>query len=182
MNSRKLRGRLAPLLAGLALLLAGCGGGGKSSSGSTGGGNGNGSLAGSAAAQIKEFGSGAGRSETEQAEAALLGYLTARAAGEWSQACSYLAKSVRSLLGHIAVKSKRVKGKGCRGFIETSTEKLSPSERTDLTKVDVSSLRVEGERGYLLYKDAAGAEQATSMRSEGGRWKITSLLALPLSR
>jgi hypothetical protein len=92
---------------------------------------------------------------------------------------------VRNLLEQLAANSRQGKGRGCEGFMEASAGKMSQSERADLAKVDVLSLRVEGQKGYLLYKDSAGTERAMSVQREGGDWKVASLvggLGLPLAR
>ncbi len=164
-------------LAVLAAVVVGCGGGGDNSTATT---------AGTEAAQrahetIRKFGLEATAAEAKQAKAAMLGYQNARVAGEWSKACSYLAKPIRRLFGRIGSKTQEGDSKGCAGFVETSTRKLSPSERSDLAKVQVISVRVEDDQGYVLYKDVKGDEFANSMKIEGGKWKIGGITGTPLS-
>ncbi len=177
-------GRPAPGLAALvalALLATGCGGGGAGETSSSSDSAGSTTTSGSAstAARIKEFGTEASGSEAKQPEAAAIGYLDARAAEEWSRACSFLATPIRRLLGHLTAKSQRVAGKGCAAFVETSTKKLSPSERAALAKSTPESVRLEGDRGYVLYRDGNGTERAVSVKREGGRWKVVDVAGTP---
>jgi hypothetical protein len=125
--------------------------------------------------EAREFGSEASGSEAEEAEAALLGYLEAQAGGEWSKACSYLTKELRSLEAKIA-RSGQGGGEGCPGFVAATTERLSPSERSSLAEVDIQSVRIEGRRGYVVYTDSAGTEIAKPVQVEAGEWKLSSLL------
>jgi hypothetical protein len=175
--------RLAAVLAGLfalAAVAAGCGGGDDSTT--TAGTPGQ-----SAADRVREFGLEATSSQAKQAEAALDGYMNARVAGEWNKACSYLAKPIRKLFDRIGKKSKasgqgsQVTGKGCAGFVEESTRKLTPSERADLAKIDVTSVRVEDDRGYIIYKETGGDEASMSLSQEGGEWKLMGIAGTPLS-
>lgn len=131
--------------------------------------------------EAREFGSEASDSEAEEVEAALTGYLEAQAGGEWSQACSYLAKELRRLEARLA-HSVRGGGEGCPGFVAATTERLSPSERSGLADVDVQSVRIEGKSGYILYIDGSGAETAKPILDEAGRWKLSSLLASLLQK
>lgn len=171
---RELSALLVPTLV-VAVIVAGCGG----DDGSTAT-EGSGSSPQSRQDEIREFGSEASSPEAQQAEVALKGYLDARAVGEWKKACSYLARNVRRGLGQLAAKSKQVQGKDCAGLIEASTKSLSSSERADLGQVDVNAVRVEGEQGFVLYKDAADAEYAMPMKSERGQWKVAGVGGLPL--
>jgi hypothetical protein len=165
----------------LGLLAAGCGGG---NGGSSGGGSSGDKGAGPSAAflaKAEELGSEASGSRAGQAEAALRGYLDARAGEEWTKACSFLTKGFRQLYSRLS-KSPAVKGKGCAGTVAKVDERLSPRERADLRKFEVDSVRVEGGRGYIIYTDAAGTQRATPIASEGGRWKISSPFASFASR
>jgi hypothetical protein len=125
--------------------------------------------------EAKDFGSEASGSEADEAEAALIGYLEARAGGEWSRACSYLAKELRKLDARFA-RSVAGGADGCPGFVATTTERLSPGERSGLAEVDIQSVRLEGRHGYIVYISSSGTEIAKPILEEGGRWKLSSLL------
>jgi len=138
----------------------------------------------SAQDRVREFGLEATSSQAKQAEATLKGYMGARVAGEWKKACGYLAKPIRRLFGRIGSKAREaneVKNKGCAGFVEQSTRKLPASERASLAKVDVTSVRVEDDQGFILYKDSGGTEFSMSLRLEGGTWKLLGISGAQLS-
>lgn len=132
------------------------------------------------ARKIRYYGHEATASQAQQAEVVLHDYLDARAASRWGKACSYLAKGVHRLYGQIASSSKQIQGQGCAGFVDSATNKLSPAQRTALAKSEVDSVRLEGERGYVLYSEAGGAEYATVVKREAGEWKIVGSVGAPL--
>jgi len=138
----------------------------------------------SAQDRVLEFGLEATSAQAKQAEATLRGYLSARVAGEWKKACTYLAKPIRRLFAQIgskAAESNGVKSKGCAGFVERSTRKLPASERASLARVDVTSVRVEDDQGFVIYKNSGGTEYSMSLRLEGGRWKLLGVTGAQLS-
>ncbi len=175
-----------PVLVVLAALAAGCGGGGDKNSTAN---SANSTQVREEALQkhrdeLQHFGLEATGSEAKQAEAALHGYLDARANEEWSKACSYQSQAIRNLFARFGKSGQangQTKGKGCAGFMETATRKLSASERADLGKVHIYSVRVEEDQGYILYRDASGAEYAMSMKLEGKKWKLVGDRGTPLS-
>lgn len=126
--------------------------------------------------KAKEFGSEATGSEAEEAEAVLLAYLEAQAGGDWSTACSFLTEELRKLYARLAGNAPGGP-EGCPGFVETTTERLSPSERSSLTAIDIHSVRIEGDSGYIVYTGGSGTETAKPVRQEASEWKLSSLLA-----
>jgi hypothetical protein len=49
-------------------------------------------------------------------------------------------------------------------------------------KADVGSLRIEGDRAFIVYRGAPkGTFYAISMSKEGGSWKVASLAGTPLN-
>ena len=166
---------LAAFVALIALFVTGCGGGGgadESTGGTSAGGNG-------AAKNIEEFGSKANGSAAKQLEVALHRYLDARSAGEWQRACSYLETPSRRLVARFAEKSKQVDARGCNAGIAIGTKQLSPAERAGLARIDIESVRIEGKRAFVLYRDAEGDRYAMTASREGARWGF-SLSPLPL--
>lgn len=171
---RPLSTLLVPATLAVAVIAAGCGGDG---SAATEGGE---RSAQSGQEEIRKYGAEASGQQARQVEAALQTFLEARARGEWEEACSHLAKSVRRFLGRLTAKSERLPGESCADFVETGGKKLSASERAGLTKADVVSVRVEGSSGYVLYEDASDVEYAMAIRSEGGSWKVAGVNGTPL--
>jgi len=166
-----------------AALAAGCGGGDESTTTAT-------APSQSREDRVREFGLEATSSQAKQAEAAVLGYMDARVAGEWKKACTYIAKSVRDLFDRIGKKARESKesgngsqaaSKGCAGFVEEATRKLTPAERDNLAKIDVTSVRVEDDGGFILYKVPGGDEFSMSLKREGGEWKLVGTTGTPLN-
>ncbi|HEU4907023.1 MAG TPA: hypothetical protein VFT19_13040 [Solirubrobacterales bacterium] len=163
------------VLALVSLALSACGGGSSSteSSGSTS--NGDGVAAGSPVAKlhraIRQFGSEASGAKAPQAEAALTGYFGALAAADWGKACSYLTKPVRTLRARAA--ARQMKGESCTAGLRVAAKRLSRSERDALAEADISSVRIEGDRGFVIYRDR-DAERAMPLRAEGGSWKLAA--------
>jgi hypothetical protein len=173
----KLGGVLALLV--LALLVAGCGEsddagfGGAESTTPRGAGEPGGAAG---AAKAEEFGSEASGAEAEGPEAALRGYLDARANGDWSKACAYVSKELSKFYGRLD------KDGGCAGFVEKTTEGLSADERAALADVEIESVRLEGDSGYVIYADAEGSQQARPVEREGATWKVRSQIVQLLER
>ena len=76
-------------------------------------------------------------------------------------------------------RARKLKAEVARPGLRATTE-LSPSERAALAKVDVIAVRVEGDRGYVLYK-ASGTEYAMPTADEAGSWKLAAASGTPLS-
>ncbi len=177
-----------------ALALSACGGGSSSSTATTGksstdgsstaksGSNGSGH---SAQTTIRHFGQEATAAQAKQAEAAVTAYFAARAAGEWKKACSYLVAPLRRALGQVPI-PQQGKGSSCAAFLESRTARLSSADRTALAKLDVESVRVEGDRGYAFYQGSARAatpksDHAIAIAREGAEWKLLGISGRSLS-
>ncbi len=121
------------------------------------------------------FGSEVTSAEAHQAEAALRGYLEARAEARWARACTYLTDPIRRLLAQAAARYENVLGASCPGFIASSTRKLPVPERAALDRVAIDSVRADGDRGYVLYETLGDDERAIRIQAEGGRWKLAAV-------
>jgi hypothetical protein len=129
---------------------------------------------------VQEFGAEASHSELEEAGAALHGFLDARVAGEWSKACTYLTKPTIESFEQLASRSKG-KSHSCGAIMGALTEGLPKSNLEEAAQAEVGALRVEGDRGFLLYHGARNTDYAISMAKEGGAWKVGALAGTPLS-
>ena len=131
---------------------------------------------------VQEFGAEAGESDFEQAAVALHGFLDARAQGAWAAACDYLARDVAESLQGLVPPSA---GAGSRTCAALLAKLVNPAAKQELLrearKADVGSLRVEGERGFVVYRGLDGAIMAMPMSRDGGGWKVAALAGLPLS-
>jgi len=104
----------------------------------------------------------------------------ARAEEDWQAACAQLSKTVVQQLKLLGARSKSG-NQDCPATLATLTPPLPPSVQSESTIVDAGSLRVEGDRGFLIYRGAKGAVYAINMAYEGGSWKVGALAGVPLS-
>lgn len=128
---------------------------------------------------IQEFGDEASESELEEAAGALHDFYVARAREEWSRACANLSQTVTGQLAQLAEQAKQGQT-SCPPALAAITPSLSPQVARETTVVDAGSLRREGDRGFLLYRDAEGTVYAINMTDEEG-WKVAALAGVPLS-
>jgi hypothetical protein len=130
---------------------------------------------------VQEFGAEAGGSELDEAAATLHGFFDARAEGDWTKACTYVAASVTGSLQKLAGSSKQLKGKGCGAILEAVSGGVPRSTLEEAAEADVGALRVEGDRSFLLYHGAHNTNYAIPMAKEDGAWKVAALAGTPLS-
>jgi hypothetical protein len=124
---------------------------------------------------IQEFGDESDESELQEAAEVVHGFYVSRAAEEWDQACSYLAKANVEQLEQFANQSANSKGADCPTVLKAFTQPLSASVEREITTVDAGSLRREGEQGFLIYFGAGHVKYAMPLREEGGSWKVAAL-------
>ena len=131
---------------------------------------------------VQEFGEEAGTSEADAAAAALHNFLDARAEGNWAAACEYLSKPARESFEKLASQAKRIEDKSCSGILEKLTNPAAKQAmKAEAAKADVGSLRVDGDRSFVIYTGVGGTILAMPMADEGGEWKVSSLAGTPLN-
>jgi hypothetical protein len=130
---------------------------------------------------IQGFGSEATGSDFDEAAAALHNFLDARAEKNWAAACSYTSKGMVQSLETLAVRSKQGNDSSCAASQEALFGGIPSSELAKAAEADVESLRTEGDRAFIIYREAEGAVAAISMTKEGGIWKVAALSGTPLN-
>lgn len=131
---------------------------------------------------VQDFGKESGSDEFEEAAAALHGFLDARVAGQWAAACDYLASEIAASLEKLAADSGKVKDTGCPSILSKLTNPgAKQGLRAEARKADVGSLRVEGNRGFVLYRGTEGMVLAIPMKRDDGEWKVASLAGSPVN-
>ena len=131
---------------------------------------------------VQEFGEEADASETEAAAIALHNFLDARAEGDWDAACRYLSKSTAESFEKLAARAKQIDGSGCGAILEALTNPAAKSAmKAEAKKADVGSLRIEGDRAFVIYSGTGGTVLAIAMANEDGDWKVASLAGTPLN-
>jgi hypothetical protein len=128
---------------------------------------------------VQDFGEESSESELEEAAAALHDFFVARAEEDWRTACARLSKTVAGQLEQLGSRTKSG-NESCPAALAALTPSLPPSVQRESTVVDAGSLRVDGERGFLIYRGAKETVYAINMTHEGGRWKVGSVAPVPL--
>lgn len=131
---------------------------------------------------VQEFGAEADRAEFDEAAATLHNFLDARAAGAWASACRYMASTVIDSLRELATQSQQLKGSACAAILAKLTNPAAKDLLLEEAEVaDVGSLRIEGERAFVLFRGPEGEILAMPMAREDGAWKVAALASTPLS-
>lgn len=131
---------------------------------------------------VQEFGGEAEGTEFDEAATALHNFLDARAAGAWAAACEYMAESVIESLQELATQSQQLKGAACAAILGKLTNPAAKDLlHEEAERADVGSLRVEGERGFVLFHGPDGEVLVVPMAREDGTWKVAALASTPLS-
>jgi hypothetical protein len=131
---------------------------------------------------IQEFGAEAEAAEFEQAAVALHDFLDARAAGDWAAACSYLSSSQVESFKQLAAQAEQVRNPSCAGILKALTNPAAKQAiKAEAAQADVRSLRVKGDRAFVIYTGPGGTVFAMPMAREGGTWKVAGTTGTPLS-
>jgi hypothetical protein len=125
---------------------------------------------------VLTYGTEASPTQRSRAARALRGYLEARAKGEWSAACSYLAVAARRQAEALTATSAR--GGGCAAAYAALYGAASASQRAN-PFTGLTALRVKGRHGSAVFLSSSGAGYVMPMLSEGGSWRPTQLSPYP---
>ncbi len=124
---------------------------------------------------IQDYGDEADSDQREAAEASIVAYLDARAAGNWAESCEYLATAAVEPLEQLAESSPQLKGKGCAAIIGALSAQLPASSRANPVTEGIASLRFEDERGFALFHGRGGVDFFLPVVEEDGEWKVGAL-------
>jgi len=131
---------------------------------------------------VQDFGEEAGAEEFDAAAVALHNFLDARAEGNWAAACDYMSNSIVESFEKLAVQAKQIDETSCAGILENLTNPAAKkSMKAEAAKADVGSLRVEGDRSFVIYTGTGNTILAMPMADEDGDWKVASLAGTPLN-
>ena len=118
---------------------------------------------------IQTFGAEARRDDRLQATRAAQAYLSARAVGNWNEACARMGKPARRQFG------KLVKGGDCVDAMEALSYGVQKAKLRIAADLRVLSLRVQGNRGFLIYLNGEGTPSAIAVHRERGGWRPAAL-------
>lgn len=125
---------------------------------------------------IQTFGKEADAAQSAEGAQAVNGFFQGRADGRWADACYYLSSDMGAALAQTAEE-----GADCEASLRNLTEKVPRKALNQQAKVRVGSVRVDGDRGFVVYKGAGGVWYAVPLSKEGGEWKLGALSGLPLN-
>jgi hypothetical protein len=129
---------------------------------------------------IQTYGTESQSSEREEAALIAQAFLRAEAAGRWGEACSYLDAKVREGLEALARKAKGKGIEGCAGAMAALLAKVPEGALQKAAEIQVLSFRVEGDRGFVVYRDGTGKPYNLPLDREGGEWKVGALAGVGL--
>jgi hypothetical protein len=141
---------------------------------------------------VQEFGAEADTSERDAAATAVHNFLDARAAEAWESACSFLSAEVRESLESFAVEAQEAAAKQgkaeqldattCASILGRITNRAAlPALRREAAQADVGSLRIEGDRAFVIYRGLGDTIIAIPVTNEDGSWKVAGLAGTPLN-
>jgi hypothetical protein len=129
---------------------------------------------------VPTFGHEASPAVRSAAEANLRAYLKARAAEQWSEACSLLAASVRGGFEKLAARSK-ARVSSCAKILSVLAP-LKPGVPANPLQGSLLALRVKGANAFALFQGPpTHQDYIVPMRREGGAWRPTqtAVIAYP---
>jgi hypothetical protein len=181
----------------LAIGLAACGGNGNDETSSTpatseptqrpsstasdgqqSGGGGEGKPARGGEASIEDFGAEASGGDRDSIEGAFSAYLNAIAAKDYGTACSYLSASVQGSLMQFA--PKELRSKGCVAILPKLLAPTAAAIAREQADGQITRVRVEGDRGFVVFKAPRAKLYQLTMVKEGGEWKSATVAAAVL--
>jgi hypothetical protein len=124
---------------------------------------------------VRTYGTAGSNSDRDQAAQVAALFLSARAAGNWTGACSNLAASLRSQLEPYAQTTTGSPTQRCANALRGYEAKLSQAARQSQAEVHALSLRVKGDEALLIYRNGAGRQYDIPMLREGGEWRVGAI-------
>lgn len=129
---------------------------------------------------VQAFGLESESDERIRAAATVSAYLRALATGDWAEACSRLAAQTRVQLSRLGGKLQGGPATGCESTLRSFTARLPASVLRSAARIHVLSLRVQGDRAFLIYRDAEGTVSQLPMSRDGGGWKVAAVSGAPI--
>jgi len=130
---------------------------------------------------VQEFGDEAESGEFEAVAVALHNFLDARAEQNWAATCDYIAANLIESFEKLSAQAKQLEDKSCAGVLEKLVNPAAKGLiKAEAEQADVRSVRIEGDRAFVIYTATDGAVMLLPMVSEDGAWKASSLAGSPL--
>ncbi len=126
---------------------------------------------------VPDFGHEAPVSQRQLAVSALTGFVQARARGEWSRVCQYLARPVIRQTESFA-KTSEGRLKSCGQVLATLVTGPA-SERANPLVHGVAAIRIKEKTAFALFYGPNAVKYVMPMQNEHGTWKMTQITPLP---
>jgi hypothetical protein len=119
---------------------------------------------------VQTFGKEAGPTQSAEAAQTVKGFFQGRADGRWADACYYLSSEMIGMLTQGAGEDA-----GCISLLRSFSRNIPRRALKRATRVRVGSVRIDGDRGFVVYKGAGGKWYAVLLSKENGEWKLGAL-------
>jgi hypothetical protein len=125
---------------------------------------------------IQTFGVEGAIEEREQALATLKAYLSARAAGRWTEACSVTSRQFKRQLASVAATlPKKKQPKGCAATLGYFFSWVPQTALRNSGEVnELLSFRIRDRYAYIIFRGAEDKVGYIAMRNDGGVWRINT--------
>jgi hypothetical protein len=129
---------------------------------------------------IQSYGTESASDERVQAATTVKAYLDAQIAGRWSEACNYLAATIQTHLEVLLKQASKSQQQGCPAAMEALVGPIPKGPLRTIAEIHVLSMRVEDDRGFLIFDDGEAKSDEIPMQREAGQWKVRALVAKDL--
>jgi hypothetical protein len=124
---------------------------------------------------IETFGRAAGTQDRAAISAALRAYSLALAADDGAAACSKLSTGVRGQALAVPMGGRRRKSTSCARVLTTLFAREPAQARAAQRAITVTAIRVEGDRGFALFRQPGMPPGFFPMVRERGEWKVGAI-------
>jgi hypothetical protein len=125
------------------------------------------------------FGDEASSADRAAAATAVQSFLRARANGDIAKQCALMAATAKKALQEFGG-GLTEKHQPCPELMEAVNARINQKAVRGPGQIRVTAVRVDGDRGFVIYKDADGKTSAFSVVREGSSWKAGALNGYPV--
>lgn len=163
--------------------LAGCGGDDDESPDSTAPGNGPAATAsgGNGGQNPAEFGEEAGPEDRAAAGATVQDFLRALGNDDGSKACSLMSASVKTNLElFLEGEARESVQNSCEELVRALKSQIPAKRLPPSGPIEVTAVRIEGDHGFVIYRDEEGRSSAFPVVRDDGVWKVAAIVGASL--
>jgi len=125
---------------------------------------------------VETFGEEAGPGDRDAAATTVERFLRAQADGDSATACSLMSASTKQNLEVFVEGAASESLKlPCTKLVEALRSQIQAKTLAQGDRIQVTGVRIEDDRGFVLYRDARGTESAFPVVREGSAWKVAAI-------